>query len=69
MYITLGVNCLPSLRPKILLSANRIDKHTQGRHDKTIAVHPLQRITDRRTQIGATADGLGDEDFGLRGGR
>ena len=48
--------------------ADRVRQHAQWRDKKIVAINPAQRIRDRRHQIGATADRLGDEHLGTRGG-
>ena len=54
----------PGLHTQHAQGANRVDHHTQWSDHEGLAVHALQRVTDRRAQVGAAADRFGDEHLG-----
>ena len=61
------VGKFPALREtEQALGANRIYEHAQRRDGEGVAVNPPQRIRDRRDEIRAAPDRLGDEDVGPR---
>ncbi len=49
------------------LGADGIDEDAERRDEESVAVNPAQRVGHRRDEIGATADGLGDEDIRTSG--